>query len=255
MHIPFARLIVAAASSTLVATGLLAPGTAVAAGPPVCTGQSLSVTHTPFDGAAGHDSFVLLYRNVTPSTCTIKGYPGFDALTSGGHVLTHAQRTLAGPAGGATSVGTATVAPGGYASAVVEWADFSTGTGGGCAFSTSVATTAANTFTTIDFPLSVSTCSLQVHPTVAGTTRNTRFAQAQLDWQRGATADSADQGLFWAPAAAALALDGDRYLTEVDQLRELFALPDADQTPAQNAAYHRDIAALDLFFGTPALYN
>jgi hypothetical protein len=31
-------------------------------------------------------------------------------------------------------------------------------------------------------------------------------------------------------------------------------LPDANQTPTQNAEYHHDINALNAFFGTPGLY-
>ena len=50
-----ARLTVIAASATLAAAGLLTTATtATATTPPVCVGHSLAVSHTPFNGAAGH---------------------------------------------------------------------------------------------------------------------------------------------------------------------------------------------------------
>ncbi|QNK82509.1 DUF4232 domain-containing protein [Nakamurella sp. PAMC28650] len=167
---------VLAASGAVAVAGLMA--TAAPAGasatPPGCGNSSLAVTHTPLDGATGHDSFVLLYRNVGRGTCTLYGYPGLDAVNASGQVLAHARRTLHGFAGGAPAVSPVAVAPGGYASAVVEWTNFNTATGGACAFSRSVATTPANTSDTVHFPASVGVCNLQVHPTVAGTTRNVR---------------------------------------------------------------------------------
>lgn len=45
------------------------------------------------------------------------------------------------------------------------------------------------------------------------------------------------------------------FSTEADQLKQLIALPSANQTPAQNAAYHPYINALTSFFGTPGLYS
>ena len=41
----------------------------------------------------------------------------------------------------------------------------------------------------------------------------------------------------------------------IAHLKELVTLPDAQQTPAQNAAYHADINALNTFFNTPGLYS
>jgi hypothetical protein len=94
-----------------------------------------------------------------------------------------------------------------------------------------------------------------VHPTVAGTSGNDGFAAASADWQYGATVSSADQGSYWTSAEQALAADGSEYAAEVAELQNLISLPDANQTPAQNAAYHHDIAALDTFFATPGLYS
>lgn len=257
MNTLLSRMTVLAASGAVAVAGLMA--TAAPAGasatPPGCGNSSLAVTHTPLDGATGHDSFVLLYRNVGRGTCTLYGYPGLDAVNASGQVLAHARRTLHGFAGGAPAVSPVAVAPGGYASAVVEWTNFNTATGGACAFSRSVATTPANTSGTVHFPVSVGVCNLQVHPTVAGTTRNVRFAAAQLAWIQGAGASSARQGLYWGRAVASLQLDGAEYASEISTLRQLISLPDADQTPTQNAHYRHDIAALDDFFGTAGLYR
>ncbi len=60
-------------------------------------------------------------------------------------------------------------APGGFASATVEWLNLNPVTTGDCTFSAAVAATPANTTHTVHLPVSVSICQLQVHPTVAGT--------------------------------------------------------------------------------------
>ncbi len=64
---------------------------------------------------------------------------------------------------------TVSLAPGGFASATVEWLNFNPVTTGDCTFSAAVAATPANTTQTVHLPVSVSICQLQVHPTVAGT--------------------------------------------------------------------------------------
>ena len=44
----------------------------------------------------------LVFTNTSARACTLRGYPGFDALNASGHVLRHAQRTQSGFAGGST---------------------------------------------------------------------------------------------------------------------------------------------------------
>ena len=63
-----------------------------------------------------------------------------------------------------------TLAPGGYASATVEWANFNPATSGPCRHSAGVHETAPNTTRIVNQRRSVTICSLQVHPTVAGWT-------------------------------------------------------------------------------------
>jgi len=245
----------------LAGAAILAAQTAVALAPnadattPACGNAALTVTHTPTQGATGHGSFVLLFRNVSGSTCSIYGYPGLDALNSTGHVLAHAARTLHGFAGGVTTETTAVLAPGSWGSATVEWLNFNPVTSGPCVFSASVATTPANTTHTVRFPLSVSICSLQVHPTVAGTTGNDAFARAQADWLYGATLDSAEHNLAWGRAVVHLSAAGSAYASQIAQLKQLMSLPETSLTPTQIAIAQKDVKALDNFFGTVGLYS
>jgi hypothetical protein len=249
------RLTTVAAIAALATTGL-----ALAAGPatasvPACGNSSLKVTNTPTEGATGHGSVILLFHNISSSACTIYGYPGLDALNSSGHTIAPATRTLHGFAGGPKSETTVTVQPTSFASAIVEWMNFNPKTSGSCTFSKSIATTPANTSHTVHLAVSVSVCSLQVHPTVAGSNGYADFAYAQARWLGGATVSAAVEGSWWAAAAGDLGLAGSEYATQISELKSLIALPNTDQTPAQNATFHHDVAALDSFFQTPALYS
>ena len=157
----------------LVASSLLALSDPAQATTPACGNSSLSVSATPAQGATGHGSFVLLFKNTSAATCTVYGYPGLDALNSSGHAIAHATRTLSGFAGGSPSgIHTVTVAPSHFASATVEWMNFNPVTSGPCTFSASVAATPANTSHTVQLNRQVSVCALQVHPTVAGFSGN-----------------------------------------------------------------------------------
>ena len=254
------KLLVRTGVAALGATAALAiagPTAAHASGytAPACGNHALAVTNTPSDGAMGHSRIVLLFRNRTHSACSLYGYPGVDALGGYGDVLRHARRTLNGAMGGAHQVRTVTVLPGHYASAVLEWANFNQTTSGDCTFSSSIAVTPANTSHSTYLPVSVSICDLQVHPTVAGTNGNGAYAAAQLEWIRGASAISANQGLFWHRAKVDLAGQGDAYTYYVHELQQLIALPDANQTPAQNHRYHHLLNDLNNFFQTPGLYS
>ncbi len=162
---------VLAAAATLAIAGLSAI-TAQANATAACGNSSLTVSHSGSQGATGHSSFVLRFKNTSHSTCSIYGYPGLDALNASGHVLAHAKRTMRGFAGGAHVLKTVVLPPNHWASASVEWMNFNPVTSGACTFSKSIATTPANTSHTVHFPVSVSVCVLQVHPTVAGISGN-----------------------------------------------------------------------------------
>jgi hypothetical protein len=234
--------------------GLIATAAAATATTPACGNGSLAVTHTPTDGATGHSSMVLLFRNVGPHTCSLRGFPGFAALNSSGNVLTQAVRTLHGFAGGASAIRTVSLAPGGFASAIAEWMNFNPVTSGDCRFSTSVAVTPPNTSHSSRLAVPVSLCNLQIHPTVAGAPGFNGFSLAQESWVHGASASSAREGYFWLHAATELGEAGGSYTSEMATLRQLTALPDADLSPTQAAIRLRDVKSLDAFFGTPGLY-
>jgi hypothetical protein len=121
------------------------------------------------NSATGHSAVVLVFRNRQATACSVTGYPGVDALAASGAVLAHASRTLSGFAGGARAVTTVAVGPGQSASATLEWMLFNPATGGDCATSVSIAVTPANTRRSVNLPVHVTTCELQIHPTVAGT--------------------------------------------------------------------------------------
>ena len=161
-----------AAAGALAAAVIGATATGASAAVPACGNSSLAISNTTPQGATGHDAFVLEFRNASAATCSLTGYPGFDALTASGVALAHAIRTLHGFAGGAHAVTTVSITPGRYASATVEWMNFNPTTGGACSYSHGVATTAPNTTRTVRLPLNVSVCLLQVHPTVPGATGN-----------------------------------------------------------------------------------
>jgi hypothetical protein len=166
-----AGAVAAAALSTAAIAAVAAPS-AGAATVPACGNHSLAVSHSAPQGAAGHGNVLIRFRNTGYASCSLHGYPGLDALGSYGAVLKHAKRTRHGFTGGAHSIPTVVLKPGRYASADVEWMNFNPTTGGECRWSSAIATTPANTSHTVDFPVSVSLCGLQVHPTVAGKTGN-----------------------------------------------------------------------------------
>lgn len=134
-----------------------------------CKGALIYVSHSRTQGAAGHGFVTLRFRNISQSTCTLRGFPGLDALGKKGHVLKHAKRSLHGMAG-AHKVRTITLKPNRVASAAVEWLNFNGGTGGSCKFSHKIAVTPPNTSHTVRFGVHVSVCGLKVHPVVKGST-------------------------------------------------------------------------------------
>jgi hypothetical protein len=212
------------------------------------------VTRAPSDSAGGHSAFALLFRNVSHTTCSLRGYPGLDALDSHGNLLVHAQRTLSGYMGGPGVVNSVQIAPGRFASATVEWLNYNPVTSGDCRFSTYVATTPPNTTHTVRLPQSVSICRLQVHPTVAGTSGNTPFANAQVEWVAGSKAISAEMNYYFVQAENDLKAAGGAYSTQIAQLKQLASMGNTNLTPAQQATERHLTSSLNAFFGTPGLY-
>jgi hypothetical protein len=163
------RFLVALIAAGLAAGGfLVGPGSAGAAPVPSCKGALLKITAANAQGAAGHGFVTLRFRNISQATCSLRGYPGLDALRKNGHLLAHAKRSLHGM-GGAHKVKTIVLKPYRLASAEAEWSNFGAG-GTDCAASHSIAVTAPNTARTVHFKVRVTKCGLKIHPVVTGKT-------------------------------------------------------------------------------------
>jgi hypothetical protein len=163
----------------LFASAVLASGAVVAiadraqASTSACSGSAIVVSATETEGATGHGSLVLHFRNTSGRPCTLFGYPALNALDGRGRVVARAQRTASGFAGGSHNGTHAVVLrPGASASATVEWLNFNAATSGSCPFSQSIATAPPNVSHLVRLPRSVSTCELQVHPVVPGLSGN-----------------------------------------------------------------------------------
>ncbi|HEY2297270.1 MAG TPA: DUF4232 domain-containing protein [Jatrophihabitans sp.] len=168
------RKFIAGAAVAAALTGSVAALDSAPAGAapvPSCQGALIALSHNQPQGAAGHANVILRYKNISQSTCSLRGYPGLDALGPHGGVLAHATRTLHGFTGGTSAVRTIVLHSFQTASADLEWANFGAD-GHDCRFSASIATTPPNTSKTFHRPVSVSVCSLQVHPVVRGLTGN-----------------------------------------------------------------------------------
>jgi hypothetical protein len=162
-------LVGAAATAALTAgvAGTVAAPAGAAAPVPSCKGALIALSHNHPQGAAGHSNVILRFKNISQSTCSLRGYPGVDALGPHGGVLKHARRTLHGFTGGTSAVRTIVLHSFQTASADLEWMNFGAN-GHDCRFSASIAVTPPNTSKTFHRPVSVSVCSLQIHPVVTG---------------------------------------------------------------------------------------
>ena len=246
-----------AAAGALTAVGFVGLAGPAAAGPTItsCASSSLAVTHTTPQGAAGHSSMVMLIKNVGAASCTLHGYPNVYALNGGGASIGKATWTLNGSAGGVSAITTVTVAPGHYASSIVEWLNFNPVTSGDCTFSASMATVLPATTHVYHLPVSISICRLEVHPIAGGTLGNDDFDRAQLKWLDGAHVIAVQQGAYWTSAKDYLQLAGTFYQTQVNELAQLISLPLTGLTPTQITEAHNDTNALDSFFESPGLYS
>jgi hypothetical protein len=160
-------------AATAAVGSIMVVGTASTAGAATrvapCSSNHLTVHHTATDGAAGHGSFVLVFRNIGSHSCTLTGYPRVHALSERGHLMARAAHTLSGYSGGAQAVQTVVIHPGHAASAVVEYLFYNPVTLGNCLYSADISVWAPHRTHRFVQPVSVSVCDLQVHPVVAGT--------------------------------------------------------------------------------------
>jgi hypothetical protein len=128
-----------------------------------------SAENSPDGGAAGHNGVLLLFKNSSPRTCVLYGYPGADALDSAGHTVAHAARSLTGYIGGQYSgLHNVSLAPGATASTYVE-GDIGDG-GADCSAGTTMVVTPPNLFHPTPVSLAPYVCAFTIHPVVAGST-------------------------------------------------------------------------------------
>jgi hypothetical protein len=137
-------------------------------GIPLCT-SNIRVINGQSQGAAGHLALVLIFNNVGHASCRISGYPTVDLVTGSGSLVAHAQHTLSGMAGGASSTASITLAAGASASALVEASDVPQGSITDCGSYSLMVTPPSQTVAVPAGTAMMPKCEIQVHPVVAGT--------------------------------------------------------------------------------------
>jgi hypothetical protein len=80
--------------ATALAVSLLAFSSA-----PSCTHSQLRVGHGPGQGSAGHLHWPIVFRNTSPTACSLRGFPGVSALSGrhGHRIGVPASREHVGP--------------------------------------------------------------------------------------------------------------------------------------------------------------
>jgi Protein of unknown function (DUF4232) len=158
-------------------------GSAQNAGGSACANGKVSVKLGSEDASTSHRGLVLLFTNTGSSTCTLIGYPGATVTDSGMSnfaPLVNATRTLTGFEGGASAISMVSLAPGGSASALLEWEGFPAngepasaancyGMAGGYLEITPPNTTASTRFDPPDDMCQ----AVQIHPVVPGSSGRT----------------------------------------------------------------------------------
>jgi hypothetical protein len=160
-------------TTTTTTTAAPPPTPSTTAGAPACAPADLAISLGAVEGATGHEEFVLLFTNTGPAHCQVGSYPGVDADLPDGHQVA-AVRTLSGFIGGQKQGGPVVpvdLAPGGVASAMVEYTD--NPAAGACVQVSAYDVTPPNTTATsrLAAPQGSTICGgLQVHPILPGST-------------------------------------------------------------------------------------
>ena len=160
-----------AITAVLAATAVLAgvqPATAQAA-PRHCPAAALKVSAR--DGGAGlsHQGTLLVFTNISASTCTLTGYPHVFVVDARGRTVTGATRTLSGYLGGVRGhIATVTLASRASGSALLEGLAIRRN-GDGCPAEPELRLTSPQTFTPVLLRAGTDICTdVEVHPVVAG---------------------------------------------------------------------------------------
>jgi hypothetical protein len=138
---------------------------------PRCSTSVLSITPGRVGAALGHVGAPVLFRNTGSAPCHLQGYPGVAALDDSGRQAAQAERTPQGYLGGlafGTSPPVVELRPGETASALVEAHNIPTLPATSCVSYPSLLVTPPDDTRSVSIALSMSGCSLQVHPVVAG---------------------------------------------------------------------------------------
>ncbi len=151
-----------------------APRARTASLPPGCTPAHTAVSFGRTGSATGHLGITLLFRNSGTAPCTLTGYPGAALVAAGGH---HGRldiaRTPQGYVGGLSPQARANpvvrLAPGGFASAILEGEDFNPQTSAACPRYPALLVTPPNQTMTVRLIHSLAICDPEIHPVVAGT--------------------------------------------------------------------------------------
>ncbi|MDT4929040.1 MAG: hypothetical protein QOF92_1907 [Pseudonocardiales bacterium] len=142
-----------------------------------CTGAQLRITGHYDNGgsAAGHQRAILVFTNISATTCTLFGYPGVDGIPPhpGPGVIQHFARSLRGMLGGLPSGSdtkpTLTLGHGTAVHAVIEASSVPNSASNDCTPFQNLKVTAPNTTITVTLPInSLPSCTPQVHPVQAG---------------------------------------------------------------------------------------
>lgn len=125
------------------------------------------------NGAAGTIGQVILFKNVSGTSCVLHAFPGVAGLDSSGNQIAQATRVvnLAPFTGSTASLPTVTLAPGDTASALVFGSDVPTGTATSCVNYAALLVTPPNAFQSVRVTTTLPGCAgLRVGPVYSGTT-------------------------------------------------------------------------------------
>jgi hypothetical protein len=153
----------ASTSKTTVTTSTTQPvTTTTAASTAACTTTNLAISVGQSQGAAGHIYIPILFKNVGSTPCTMGGFPGVAATTSGGQQAVQATRTSA-------TATTITVPPGSFASAMLVATDVPSGTATTCPTYPGILVTPPNTAKSQALSVQVPGCSAPtISPVILG---------------------------------------------------------------------------------------
>ena len=167
------------------ATNLASPTASADQSPSAKTSPPVQATHTcraaellvsAADGGMGlgHWAEIILFRNVGSTACSLRGYPVVATSIAGGGPSVEAIPSPGGYLGGSYQVVTVGIAPGQFASTILEGTNNPVGSATSCpSLSNVFEVTAPGTATAVQVNLNANPlyCSVpRIHPLVAGTT-------------------------------------------------------------------------------------